>query len=421
VELALASAQGFLDRQGKESARLRDEASRSLEALMALATSAERLAGKASCDSGAVAQKIDGVLLSLQVHDLSRQIIEHVAEGLAEFQSDATQALHDNSLALDGPAWMAELSDVCQLETAQLGAARDKLVRGLRQIDENLRGMSRLAEELARESTVLAGGTRGGSLLDRVEQSTGEAVRSLRSYLAHERQLMESLRLVGTAVSKMEALVAEVARVGADAKIVGLNAMVKACNAGREGHTLTVLAKAIQEVSDDIASNSKAVTGLMIEIRTATARLFGESGSNVAAAGEDGETIATGLEHTLGALRAYHAELSAGVDFLGSGSAALRSDVGEIAKELGLMIQRTEMLRAVEDELRSVQQTASKRAGNLPASRRPVRERSAAQRYTMEAERQVHRATVRGATPGAIHDSGPSADEQVAPGEVVLF
>jgi hypothetical protein len=421
VTLALPSARKFLDQHGKESTRMRDEASMCLDALLSSATLAETLTHKAGCYSGEVAQKIAGVMVSLQVHDLSRQMIEHVADGLAEFRADAAQAVQDGSVTLDERAWMAELADVCELEMAQLGAARDKLVHGLRQIDENLRGVSRPAEELARQSSVLAGDKRGGSLLNRVERSIGNAVQSLRDYLAQERRMMESVSSVVTAVTSMEALITEISRIGADAKVVGLNAMVKACNAGRDGHTLTVLAKAIQDVSENIALQSKEAAGLMTAIREAATGLFGGADNDAAMSGEEGESIAAGLERSLSALRAYHGELSSSVDSLRLGSATLSSEVGEIARQLGEMIGRADMLRSVEHELRGVRELAERLAGDLPSSRRPKRKHSAAQLYTMEFERQVHQGTLSNSLQGATNDSSQSTDRHVAPGEVELF
>jgi uncharacterized protein YoxC len=421
VDMALSTARHFIDKQGKESLRLRGEASNSLRALVAHAASAEDMAHQATRDSGEVAKKTSTILLSLQVHDFSRQIIEHVAEGLTEFHADATLALQDESTTPDTPAWMAELSDVCRLETAQLHAARDKLVQGLREIDQSLRGMCQLADDLARRAGSLAGERHDDSLLDQVERSIGKAVQSLRNYLAHERQLIESLGLVEKALTHMAGLVQEVRGIGEDAKIVGLNAMVKACNAGREGHTLTVLAKAIQDISDDISSQSKSVADLMSEIHTATTRLFGDSGKAAASSTEEGESIAKGMECALSALRTYHAELSASVTSMGTGSGVLRSEVGKIAQTIGEMLERTEILREVADDLHGIGQTASEQAGSLPMSRRPTRKRSAAQRYTMESEREIHRTTQSESTREATHDSAQSTDGQVAAGEVELF
>ena len=133
------------------------------------------------------------------------------------------------------------------------------------------------------------------------------------------------------------------------------------------------------------------------------------------------KAIAKGLEHSLASLRSYHTDLSAGVDFLGRGSATLRSEVKEIDGELGSMIERTEMLHSVEDELCAIQQDASGLAGTLPASRRPERKRSATLRYTMESEREVHRNAVQGATQTGTNDPGQPADSQVATGEMELF
>jgi hypothetical protein len=85
------------------------------------------------------------------------------------------------------------------------------------------------------------------------------------------------------------------------------------------------------------------------------------------------------------------------------------------------MLERTKMLREVADDLHGIGQSANKLAGNLPTSRRPTRKRSAAQRYTMESEREVHRTTQTGTTHEATHDSAQSTDGQVAAGEVELF
>jgi hypothetical protein len=159
----------------------------------------------------------------------------------------------------------------------------------------------------------------------------------------------------------------------------------------------------------------------MFEIHTATTRLFGDSGKTAASATEEGESIAKGMECALSALRTYHAELSASVISMGTGSEALRSEVGEIAQAISEMLKRTEMLGEVAHDLHGIGQTASRLAGDLPTSRRPTRKRSAAQRYTMQSEREVHRTTQTGSTRETTHDSAQSTDDQVAAGEVELF
>jgi hypothetical protein len=106
---------------------------------------------------------------------------------------------------------------------------------------------------------------------------------------------------------------------------------------------------------------------------------------------------------------------------MGTGSEALRSEVEKIAQAIRGMLKRTEMLGEVAYDLHGIGQTASEQAGSLPMSRRPTRKRSAAQRYTMESEREIHRTTKSESTREATHDSAQSTDGQVAAGEVELF
>ena len=415
ADQALAGIRTFSAATGKASQRSQADAYAGLDAVDRLAGGARGIAQEALNDAGKCQANIGKVQLSLQVHDIVRQMIEHVEQGFREFTTDAREAADRDGLCVED--WMGEVVELCRLEGAQLQGARGKLVSGIADIERNLQAIAQTVERLTTEVGELGGAGRGDSLLATLESEIRRMTSDLRGQVQREGALMASLGAVVESVNTMEDRVFEVVDIGNAARIIGLNAMVKAGNAGREGLTLTVLARSIQEVAETIEAMSKNALVLMGEVGDAAHRLVTARNQKNADAG-DVESIVANLDELLAQLRGYHEGLAGGLAALERGSGDLQQEVSEISRSLASLMERTTLLEALERELEALADQARGVAGPDPKKWRPVREKSHQRRYTMAAER----ATLdRLAGQGAAQGSGESAELGLAEGSVEFF
>jgi uncharacterized phage infection (PIP) family protein YhgE len=415
---ALQQARTFLDRHRHDVMGLRKETQIHLAAMEGACSTSYVLANKSTESVAKVRANVGKVLQSLQIQDIARQMFEHVVENLGEFAASAEEAIGRLAPGEDHRSWLAELAIVSQVEGAQLVNAADRLASGLSQIDASLQSVVATLRALAKESLIFSGKSSHTSILHQLERGIRATTQTLRDHDVQEASMMQSLDKVSKTAIGVEALVGEVARLGRDAKFIGLNAMVKAVHVGQSGATLTVLAREVQAVSEQIAVFTSSATTIMKSVGKEAALLV--SASTVAKRPtRSGDAAAADLDGLLVELGKYQSALATVVDLLFAGSSELRTEVATISAGLHGLMNQTEQLRNIADDLADIHQLAVAEAGGIepPASRLHTENR----RYTMEQERLVQRTALdqQGQTP-SVEISKP-ADETSSEGSIEFF
>ena len=412
---ALSRAQIFLDQYRRDSGQVRTATQAGLDGLSSLSKTAISLMNENATHTQNLGKSIEAIFHSLQVHDVARQIVEHVAEELSAFDVDANAALADTGTPMDEGAWMAEVMHVCRLEAAQLEDARRKLLHGLEGINDTLETVFRGVDRAAQGLKSLAG-EQDGSQMEKTRVGISRSTKVFCEFMSNEQEIVVSLSKVSSTAGRSAALAQELGWIGGEAKVIGLNAMVKAANVGRDGLPLTILAHAIQDVSETIESCTDSVETIMNE-------MVGEA-SDLAARGDQalreqertGEQIIARMAGLLAHLDSYRGELANGLASLLTGTARLRRGVDESAAQLRQMTDRLGLLELLEVELTTIAAGAATVAKERVGD--PVRARSASKRYTMESEREVHRAILGRA---AGEESRPDPEGSPMAGTIELF
>jgi hypothetical protein len=388
---ALSRSQQFLDQYARDSGQLRAAAQTGLDGLSSLSQTAASLVSDNAAHTEKLGKAIASIFHVLQVHDVARQIIEHVVEELIAFEVDASAALADKGPSLDEGAWMAEVMHVCRLEGAQVEEARKKLLCGLQGINDTLGTVLRGVDHAAQGLKTLAGG-QDGSQMDKARVGIRRSTKVFCEFVSHDREIVASLSKVSSTAGALAALAQELGWIGGEAKVIGLNAMVKAANVGRAGSPLTVLAHAIQDLSETIESCTDSVEAIMKEMVGVASGLAARGDQALREQERTGEQIIARMAGLLAHLDKYRGELGDALTSLLAGTARLRRSVDESAARLLQMINWLEMLQQLEMELTAIAAEAATVAKERTGD--PVRARSAGKRYTMEAERAVQRATL---------------------------
>ena len=399
-----ATAEEFLRRDGSWSSQLLEETRSALEALRTLAASEGAVARRAVTASDQVAQSVGQILVGLQSHDATRQAIEHVVQELGALEDDARAAAGNGPL--DPGGWLAEVSTLCELLAAQLRGARAQLVEALGQISGNLREIASQIDGLGAEAGRLAGEGGAGSPLEQVQRGVGQATADLRAHLEQERDAAAAMARVAQTVDGMAASVGEVRGLGNAVKIIALNALVETERVGDGARVLAVLAQGMGALAVEVAQRTGEMSQTLQEIAGVAGSLGGAPASRTAS---EGAAVAEELEGLVERLGTHHDALHAGVGALHQGGEALRREVEALAGRLDEQAGGAKAVRRLEEELERVGQEAARRAGAAGVDHAPVRSASASSRYTMRAEREIHRQVVQGGEAAA--DAAPAGGE----------
>ena len=415
---AIEHARTFLERNKRAVASFRQETQTHLAAMTGACNTSYALANRSTESVTKVRSNIGKVLQSLQIQDIVRQMFEHIVEDLQEFAVSAQSAMDAPEPDGDPRSWLAELALVSRVEAAQLGNACDRLVAGLSEIDSSIRSIASTLTALAKESSSFSGNSGHTSILNLLEQGIRATTQALSDHDAQEDSMVMALGKVSETASGMEALVGEVSQLGRDARFIGLNAMVKAVRVGQAGLTLTVLAREIQDISDQIQTFTSSAATIMESIgQESRALVSASTASKGSSNGED--AVAANLDGLMKDLGSYQSSLGVAVSLLLAGSGDLRSEVAAISEDLQGLKERTNELRSISKDLVHIHRQAT--SGACGAQPPPSRLHAENRRHTMEEERQVQREALDGHPPTSTAEISKPADESSSEGTIEFF
>lgn len=418
AESALTQARAFLDRHQRDLATLRRETQKHLSSMAEACRFSEALASKSSGGMESVRSHVAQVLQSLQVQDIARQMLEHVVQDMNEFVESARAATVPEAATADVQSWLAELALVSRVEAAQLANACDRVVNGLSQIDHGLEAIVANLTMLARESSNLGGRSNSSAIVTSLEHGVRATAETARAYDAHQEAMLKALANVCATAAGVDRLVDEMAALGKDARFIGLNAMVKAVRVGNGGATLAVLAREIQNMSDEIQTFTTSAAAIMQSVGKEARLLVNGGAEQERDSATSGAAIAGKLEALVQALGAYQASLDRAVASLLSGSGDLRLKIAPTCDALHALVERARSLRKIACELDQVHRMALLDArGAKPPAGRSHGENG---RHTMEEERVVQRAALGGVSASAEKAEKP-ADSHSAEGSIEFF
>lgn len=392
---ALSATEQFLARQGNSSAQMLAEMRDGVASMRGLGGSAAAIAQEASATSNQVVGAISNVLTSLQAHDVTRQIIEHVIEELASFEEEVS----DPAQVADRPEpLLARASVLCRLEAAQLRGAREKLLGALGDIAQSLRSAGNCLVGLGQATQKLERGDERGSPVEKISRGVAEVRRTFEEHLAHEQQTGAAVDRVSQTVQDIAGGLRDIEGIGIEVKFIALNAMIKASKLGGKGRVLSVLAGAVRTLSVEVVQATEEVSKVLKGIAAVGAELKDAARSAQLA---EGSTIASGLEEIVRQLGHFHEHLTSSVAGLTSGGARVQAEVEELVQKLDAQARTAQAIDAVEDALERAGAAAAELAGSAELER--ARDLSSAfARYTMQSERATHQNVTQSSSAEAV-------------------
>ena len=375
-----------------------------LAALAEKQTSSSEAAGRLSIQSEEVSRSISDVVSLLQVHDITRQQIEHVVETLDEILGKTSKdGSGDTNL-------LRILKDIGGIQIDQLEHARNELTSSVRKVMNDLGKITHHVSMVTGDTMNLvnAAGESGSSFLSELNRSISTVMTSFQANREMDGELSAAMDSVSRTIGELSNFVNDIEDIGSEIELIALNARVKAAHAAGDGAALGVLAEAIRNLSDSARGQTLTLTGSLKGISEVALEL-----NKGTAEGERPEETMAGMERLRDSLAASHASLLELLKALRNETGALTHSVDSIVAGITAHTRTDEVLNGVVRGLRELVSSAKSLVFQGEASELSEYLKDMTSRYTMRQERHIHHQS--GIQPGlyAKTDTGESLGDNV--------
>lgn len=367
--------------------------SSSLEELISINERCCRFGSLVSSVSSDVSKNISEIVSSMQMHDMTRQQVEHIVEALEKLLKKMDD--YSSSDAESIKNLVVEVGDVCELQEAQLRFASSELCGAVTIVVDNLRDVAGQQEQLAAETLSATGNNNSdnGSFMETLSRGMNTVTIVLVQCAAADQKMSEILIHVANTLQEVTGFVTDIEEIGTEIDLIALNSQVKAALTGTEGAALGVLAEAVKRLSLDAISQTNAVSGTLKEINSATEHLFKEANQETEELKNSVGIMDVELKDILNQLGKMNSEMNGLLANLSLRVCSLTADIDkttsaiDVHKRISLMADEvTEKLATIVNSARQIEPASNEFKNNLKFME---------ERYTMESERHIHEAIAR--------------------------
>jgi methyl-accepting chemotaxis protein len=288
------------------------------------------------------------------------------------------------------PVLVAQLENVSrQTEAAALGIG-ERFQEILASTDEQNRQMLSLAGTFSRG---------GGGAFDMIDKGTGELVGVVENFaarLAANRELVAEAQALVSTMEAIRSMAGEIDLIADQTNLLALNATIEAARAGERGAGFAVVASEVRKLSDRSAGAARDIARMVRQIETELARLQASLGEATEHDRERHERARGTALEIRSRVEATAVETARSIELAQRVASQIASRVSNMIVSLQFQdITRQE----IEHVVALLQQTAERVPGDGPlglVNRADEGELPAWREYTVEDERQVHRAVAGG-------------------------
>ena len=373
--------------QDREVGGVLASTSRSLEELVSVNGRCGNFGSLVASVSAEVSGAISEVVSSMQMHDMTRQQVEHIVEALERLFAKLGDS---DGAAENRRRLIIEAGDVCELQSAQLRHASSALCGAVDSIVENLRDMAGKLVLMASETLSATGAadSSGGSFMDAISRGMGTVTAVLAKCTQSDRDMGATLSKVADTMQEVTGFVTDIEDIGSEIDLIALNSQIKAAHTGREGAALGVLAEAIKRLSVDAINQTDLVSQTLLQINQSTSHLFREATEETEQLGARITVMEEELSGILSALGSMNADLMGLLSSLSSRVGMLTDDIERATA--GIDVQER-VARMASDVMAALDRIVA-RARELEPASMEFKEnlRHMEERYTMQSERHIH-------------------------------
>ncbi|MCX5815097.1 MAG: methyl-accepting chemotaxis protein [Proteobacteria bacterium] len=334
-----------------------------------------------------VSSDISEVVSSLQVHDITRQQIEHVTD---IFDEVCLAATNEDS---NGNVCIYAIRDIGELQIQQLENAKNEFISAVNRIIESLGGLTNrvleMSEEVAKLNNVAGGGST--SFMSELGRSISTITTSFNKNKELDNELSDAVRSVSDTIRELSVFVNDIEEIGSEIELIAINAQIKAAHAGEKGAALSVLAEAIRTLSYSARGQTLAITAILKSISDA-ARELEKDGS-----GTDSENYGK-TEDITGIMEGLHVSLDQTNHSLLLLLHSLEGETKDLSNAIGFLINSVTAHTRADEIISSItgglQELVAYARETLPCNGEGVEMdyiKQLVSKYTMHQERQIHR------------------------------
>jgi chemotaxis regulatin CheY-phosphate phosphatase CheZ len=391
LEKAITMVSSLEDKQKNLTDRVVADIQHGIASLAGMHEKCAVAADHIAAHSGEMSHELSEVVMALQFHDITRQQMEHARAALAEVRDHLRKAERE-ATAHDFPS---SLGSVCALQAAQIANSTGELRSAVVSINRNLEGVSGEAATASASVHTLFGlaGSVGQASISEIESGLSAVLTAFAENETTTRHLTVIMLSVTTAMGEITSFAADIDFIGSEIKLIALNAIIKAAQAGKDGAAFGVIAETVKRQSEEICQQASAITAAIGRITVHVDRLQSELQAECIAS-PDGQPEAVGIgrdmETALSTLKGLSETVMALLAQTEVTATGLASDIEATIARL----DNRELRELIDEEI------PGHRDRLMLAVRKCTRDKAAGfgrnsleavqQRYTMQSERNVH-------------------------------
>lgn len=350
----------------------------------------------------AISRSIGEIVSSLQFHDITRQRMEHAGSAIEALMKEESPTSGSTRRPAGSLHHLRRAGDMCELQAAQFRHARDELVSAVLNIISNLQGIASNVAQIAEETQKMVGAADelGRSFLSELENGFSSINRALCGYSESSNELSSAMGSVGSTLSDMSVYAADIESIGTKIKLIALNAIVKSCHIGDEGAALGVLAEAIHRLSVETCHRTATVCESFKSIIAAAEALTVGIGTQDGGRIEEVDSLSETLKNLLDRLRNLNGSIVSLLTRMDEEGRALSGNIEQTVSSIDVHERVDQVLSGVVAQLEEVVALSHSLAPASDDSDREDQLKELEASYTMEGEREVHKAMVSSAQSG---------------------
>lgn len=383
-----------IDQDAKVTSSLRDT-SASLQELVSVNERCTQFGITAATISAEVTSSISDVVSSMQMHDMTRQQLEHIIEALERLSGelDASNAPGSDNDRLRRV--IIEAGDVCELQEAQLRFASSELYTAVCTIVDNLREIARKQSVVAQETITITGAANStdSSFMEVMSHEMAAVTAVLSSCACADRNMSSTLKKVAQTIDEIASFVTDIEAIGSEIDLIALNSQIKAALTGPEGAALGVLAEAIKRLSDEAVRQTDSVAGTLTGIHAVTENLLADAENEEDQLSTRISTMQDELAEILFTMGKMNTEMLSILSALNGRVLSLTQDVEQATAGVDVHERAKAMADGVLGNLEQI--VAQSRQIEPASSEFKENLRHMEEHYTMESERRIHEALAR--------------------------
>ncbi len=276
VQSAIRSASDLRVRQLKELGGLIAGVVDSLGAFEERRRQAVETSAREAAQYEALCNAIDGVVRSVQFHDITRQQVEHVVQALGQLRSAGESAQSGQG------SMPAGARAILALQSSQLGGAAELFAASMEGMERDLESIGLRVQEMAKASRTLMGISTEdeNSFFLQMEGQFTAILKMLGSCAAAQGEVESTAASLEETISSMQDSVGEIRSIEIRIQRIATNATIRATHIGTAGNALNVIAEVMQRLDLDSNANTEDVAEILAEMRDAAQSVSGGAGED---------------------------------------------------------------------------------------------------------------------------------------------